>query len=45
MSKTSSKQRYEQLKDWLNSRGTSTKSRKQPAEKSRLDHYQDKLVK
>ena len=45
MSKSSSKQRYEQFKDWLNTRNSSSKSSKKPSTSSRLDYYTERQVK
>lgn len=45
MSKTSSKQRYEQLKEWLSVRNNSNKSSKRATPPSRLEFYADKKVK
>lgn len=40
MSKTSSKKRYTQLKEWLSTRGISTTNSKKPQRKfSKADHY------
>jgi hypothetical protein len=43
MSKTSSKQRYEQLKEWLSTRGVQ-KNIKKPNSNSRLEYYSEKKV-
>ena len=45
MSKTSVKQRYNQLKEWLPTVGVETKSKSAPRKKvSRLTHYKDNGV-
>jgi hypothetical protein len=42
MSKSSSKQRYEQLKEWLNYRSSTNKKVKRQNNQTRLDYYTDK---
>ena len=45
MSKISSKQRYVQLKEWLETYKSSPKSNKKITNKSRLNYYKTKGVK
>ena len=42
MSKTSAKAQYQQLKEWLDARGTKSASKKQVKQFSKLDYYNQK---
>ena len=45
MSKQSAKQRYVQLKEWLETYSKSSNYKKKPVNKSRLDYYNEKGAK
>lgn len=44
MSKSSPKQRYEQLMEWIETRGINKKRRKRSKKQSRLDYYKQKGI-